>query len=86
MRNVSDKIVEKIKVLCSIFFFFENHAVCEITWKRGQPADHRRQNNTAQVRCDWHAGNKAIIETSLAIFDTYYCQQLYGLIFSWTTV
>ena len=31
MRNVSDKIVEKI--LCSVTFFSENRAVCEIMWK-----------------------------------------------------
>jgi hypothetical protein len=36
MRNISDKLAEKIKThdLCSVaFFFFENRAVCEITWK-----------------------------------------------------
>jgi len=45
MRNVSDKVVEKIKthILCSITFFFspENRAVYEIMWKniveRGRP-------------------------------------------------
>jgi len=35
MRNVSDKIVEKIKtqILFSITFFLENHAVNEKMWK-----------------------------------------------------
>jgi len=35
MRNVSDKIIEKIKtnILCSIIFFVENLAVYNIMWK-----------------------------------------------------
>ena len=35
MRNISDKVVEKIKthILCSITFFFENRAVHEVMWK-----------------------------------------------------
>ena len=34
MRNVSDKILEKIKhILCSITFFFENCSAYEIMWK-----------------------------------------------------
>jgi len=35
IRNVSDKVVEKIKthILCSISFFSENLAVYETTWK-----------------------------------------------------
>ena len=35
MRNVSDKIVEKMKahILCSITFFFENYAFYEAIWK-----------------------------------------------------
>jgi hypothetical protein len=44
MRNISDKVVEKIKkhIICSIFFFFyENRTVYEIMWKntleRGRP-------------------------------------------------
>ena len=44
MRNVSDRIVEKIKthILCSVtFFFLENRAVYETMWKntvdRGRP-------------------------------------------------
>jgi hypothetical protein len=38
MRNVSDKIVQKIKthILCSITFP-ENRAVYEIMWKHVQP-------------------------------------------------
>ena len=45
MKNVSEKVFEKPKthILCSVtlFFFFENPAVCEIMWKkfvkRGRP-------------------------------------------------
>ena len=43
IKNVSDKIVQKIKthVSCSITFLLENRAVCEITLKnvieRGTP-------------------------------------------------
>jgi hypothetical protein len=43
MRNVTDKIVEKIKthILCSTAFILENHTVYEIMWKiiveRGRP-------------------------------------------------
>ena len=35
MKNISDKIVEKLKahILCSVIFFFENYTVYEITWK-----------------------------------------------------
>jgi len=37
VRNLSDKVVEKIKthILCSMsfFFFLKNHAVYVITWK-----------------------------------------------------
>jgi hypothetical protein len=35
MKNVSDKIVQKIKthVSCSITFLLENRAVCEIMWE-----------------------------------------------------
>ena len=35
MGNVSHKFVHKIKthISCSIIFFFEDHAVCEIMWK-----------------------------------------------------
>jgi len=41
MRNVSDKIVEKIKthILCAIAFFFENRVVCEIMWKTAAERD-----------------------------------------------
>jgi hypothetical protein len=35
MRNISDKVIEKIKtqILSSLIFFFENRAVYEIKWK-----------------------------------------------------
>jgi len=35
MRNVSDKLIEKLKthILCSITFFFKNRAVYEMIWK-----------------------------------------------------
>jgi hypothetical protein len=35
MRNVSEKVAEKIKthVLCPVTFFFENLAIYEIMWK-----------------------------------------------------
>ena len=34
MSNSSDKLVEQIKTHVYIkFFFFESHAVCEMTWK-----------------------------------------------------
>jgi hypothetical protein len=35
MRNVSDKVIEKIKthILCSTIFFFEKFAVYEIMWE-----------------------------------------------------
>jgi hypothetical protein len=35
MRNVSDKIVQKIKtnILCPKLFFSENHAVYDTMWK-----------------------------------------------------
>jgi hypothetical protein len=33
--NVLDKVLEKIKkhILCSVTFFKEKHAVCELMWK-----------------------------------------------------
>jgi len=44
VRNVQTNVLEKIKthVLCSTFFFSENHAVYEIMWKNAvQPARRR---------------------------------------------
>jgi hypothetical protein len=36
MRNLSGKVVEKIKthISCSVTFSSENRAVCEIMWKK----------------------------------------------------
>jgi hypothetical protein len=41
MRNVSDKVVEKIRtqILCSITFSFENIAVCKTMWKNMEDPD-----------------------------------------------
>jgi len=35
MRNVSTKVVEKIKthILCTVTFFFLNHTIYEVMWK-----------------------------------------------------
>jgi hypothetical protein len=44
MRNVSNKVVEKIKthILFSVFFFFENCAVYDITWKNMVEPDRKQ--------------------------------------------
>jgi hypothetical protein len=33
MRNISGKVVDKIKHILLSITLFENHAVCEIRWK-----------------------------------------------------
>jgi hypothetical protein len=58
MRNVSEKVVEKIKTYFTFnnVFFFENCGVYEIMWKKyGRQA---RDDNiiTAQKRFAFHAG------------------------------
>ena len=55
MRNVSDKIVEKIKthILCSMnfFFFLENHVFYEIMWKNIVEAGQATDDNMAHALC-----------------------------------
>jgi len=49
------KVVEKLEthIFCSVTFFFENGAVCEIIWKNTeQRAGHRRQYDI----CALHVG------------------------------
>ena len=47
------KFVEKIKIkiLCSIIFFFENSAVCEIMWGNSSRAGGATDDNMAQAHC-----------------------------------
>jgi hypothetical protein len=66
MRNVPDKIIEKIKthILCS-WLFPENRAVYEI-WKNMVQPDRLHVYNAAQKRCALHAGiTKARIQHTL---------------------
>ena len=55
MRNVSDKIVEKIKtqILSSMTFFFENHVVNEIKWKNIVEPDRPQMENMAHAHGFW---------------------------------
>jgi hypothetical protein len=50
MRNISHKIVEKIKtrILCSITFSFENRAVCEMIRKKYGTARQATDDNRIQ--------------------------------------
>jgi len=56
MRNVSDRIVGKIKthILCSVDFFSENLAVCQLMWKNTVGSD-RPQMTVWYDACAWRA-------------------------------
>jgi len=53
MRNVLDKIIEKIKthILCSVdFFSFENRAFYEIMWKKYIRTGHATDDRMAHAQ------------------------------------
>jgi hypothetical protein len=56
MRNVSGKLVEKIKahILFSIRFFFDNRAVCEIMWNyMVEPDRHHTKDIIQRMRFEY---------------------------------
>jgi len=57
IRNISDKVVAKIKthILCSIPFFSENCAIYEIMWENMVEPD-GPQMTTEYGACTFHAG------------------------------
>jgi len=52
MRNVKDKVVQKIKthILCSVPFF-ENRTAFEILWKNMAQPDRPQHDNMAHAHC-----------------------------------
>jgi hypothetical protein len=54
MRNISDKVVEKVKthILCSNTFFPpENRVVDEIVWKKFRRVGQTTDDNMAHAHC-----------------------------------